>query len=443
MTEIGSDAFSLCRNLATVTIPNSVTTIGNSAFYGCSNLTSINIPSSVTAIGKDAFSYCISLPSINIPSNITTIECYTFYNCLKLASVTLPNSITNIEDAAFSYCKNLNAVNIPSSVKKISSTAFDKTGWIDNQPDGVVYAGDMAYTYKGSMENEDAFYVQTEGGVSLKLYVIHIQDGTTSINESAFSGRTELGGVTLPNSLETIGNSGFYGCYNLGLIDTYDNYEKEIGESEVIHKRAIIPDGVTTIGSLAFSNCINMDTLSIPNSVTDLGEGAFYGCISLSGVDIPNSVTIIPSATFSGCTGLKKITIPESVDSIGPSAFASIKPDTIWCYAEEVPKTADKAFDGVTTTTMKATPLLVPSSSLTLYKASTPWKNFKLLAMPQNNPSAKELNGDDDADGIHFANTDVWATEIFDLSGRRQNATKNGLQIVRMSDGTTRKVIKK
>ena len=83
---IGNMAFSSCRSLTNINIPNSVTTIGDSAFWGCDSLTNINIPNSVTTIGKCAFSDCKSLTNINIPNSVTTIEDWTFHNCINLPS---------------------------------------------------------------------------------------------------------------------------------------------------------------------------------------------------------------------------------------------------------------------------------------------------------------------------------------------------------------------
>ena len=59
VTSIGGGAFQYCRDLTSVTIPNSVTSIGGGAFYSCSGLTSVTIPSSVTSIGRSAFRNCI------------------------------------------------------------------------------------------------------------------------------------------------------------------------------------------------------------------------------------------------------------------------------------------------------------------------------------------------------------------------------------------------
>ena len=85
-------------------------------------------------------------------------------------------------------------------------------------------------------------------------------------------------------------------------------------------KQVIIGDGVTTIGSSAFSDCSSLTSVTIPNSVTEIGERAFAGC-SFKSVTIPNSVTTIGDHAFESCSSLKSVTIPNSVTTIGVYAF--------------------------------------------------------------------------------------------------------------------------
>ena len=104
VTSIGDDAFSYCKGLTSVTIPNSVTSIGVWAFGGCSGLTSVTIPNSVTSIGDEAFGGCSGLTSITIPNSVTSIGFGAFADCSGLTSVTIPNSVTSIGDYAFYTC---------------------------------------------------------------------------------------------------------------------------------------------------------------------------------------------------------------------------------------------------------------------------------------------------------------------------------------------------
>ena len=123
ITSIGYGAFQCCR-LTNVTIPNSVTSIGAGAFYNCKSLTSITIPDSVTSIGEYAFQNCSSLASITIPDGVTSIGDSTFNGCSSLTSATIPDSVTSIGAGAFSGCNSLTSINIPDSATTIGNSAF-------------------------------------------------------------------------------------------------------------------------------------------------------------------------------------------------------------------------------------------------------------------------------------------------------------------------------
>ena len=144
---IGWSAFNGCSSLASVVIPNSVTSIGEYAFSDCSSLASVAIPNSVTTIESSAFSGCSSLASVVIPNGVTTIESYAFSGCSSLASVVIPNGVTTIGKAAFLGCSSLASVVIPNGVTTIESYAFKGCSSLASVviPNSVVKIGDLAF----------------------------------------------------------------------------------------------------------------------------------------------------------------------------------------------------------------------------------------------------------------------------------------------------------
>ncbi len=280
------------------------------AFSGCSNLTSVIIPNGVTSVSWCAFYGCSSLTSVTIPNSVTTIDYRAFMNCSSLTSIVIPESVTTIEKQAFLDCENLASIDIGNSVNNIASSALSGTAWFDNQPDGLVYAGRVAYKYKGIMPDNTS---------------IDIREGTLGISGNAFFDCNGLTSITIPNSVTFIGAFAFDGT------SFYNNMDDEIvylGRCLYSYKgdmpsdtEIVINEGTVSISPCAFQNCENLISVTIPNSLTTIGEAAFDHCEGLRSVLFSNSITSIGNEAFAYCNSLVSAIILESVCSIGNYAF--------------------------------------------------------------------------------------------------------------------------
>ena len=316
--------------------------------------------------------------------SVTSIGKWAFYDCPGLTSVTIGNNVTNIGDYAFEYCSVLTSVTIVNSV--------------------------------------------------------------TSIGDHAFSGCTGLTSVTIPNSVTSIGTGAFGGCSALESIiveegnTIYDSRENcnaiiETATNTLIagFKNTVIPNSVTSIGEVAFYFCTGLTEITIPNSVTSIGNGAFSFCTSLTSVTIGNSVTSIGRGAFSYCSVLTEITIPNSVTSIDEGAFAYCPVLTsVISLIEEPFEISENVFENwvedhyeFTTAT-----LYVPAGTKSKYESTLAWNKF-----------ANIVEGIENA--VKSVETDAKAEETvrYNVGGQRISSPQKGLNIVKMSDGTTRKVM--
>ena len=314
VAQIGVDAFSDCKNLKEITLPNSVTSIGEYAFYNCSSLTGITIPNSVTSIGEYAFSDCISLAQITIPNSVTEISKGMFNGCTSLINVNIPNTLTTIKGAAFKGCSSLQQINLPNNIVMLDDEAFEDCSSLASIaiPAGVTVIGYEVFRNCGSLTS------------------VLLHKDVTEIRWRAFSACSSLTTITIPNSVTVIESQAFAGCENLAEIN--------------------IPNGVTEIGNLTFSNCSNLTNVTIPNSVTRIGAYAFYSCSSLAEITIPNSVTEIGSTAFNACSSLQNIICKPTTPPMGGSLM----------------------FDGI----HSSAKIYVPTGSGDAYKAKQYWSDY-------------------------------------------------------------------
>jgi len=374
VTEIGESAFGSCHRLTEVIIGDSVTSIGKGAFYHCNSLVSVTIPDSVTNIGEYAFEQCTGLTDVTIPDSVIGMGENAFYYCNNLIiyceAASQPSSWDSVWNPSKKPvvwdCVNNDVAdngNIYCTVEGIRYTLKDSVAVVEMQPSAsnittanipaavtykdtaynVIGISDYAFEYCTSLTSVTIPDSVTEIGNyafcdCTSLTSVTIPDSVTNIGRNAFYGCTSLTSVTIPDSVASIGEGAFSACTSITsvyitdiakwcAIDFYDSYSnplcnaKNLYVNNTLVTELVIPNGVTSIGSSAFSGCTSLKSVTIPNSVTSIRDYAFSGCTSLKSVTIPNSVTSIRDYAFSGCTSLTSVTIPDSVTSIGYGAF--------------------------------------------------------------------------------------------------------------------------
>lgn len=200
VTRIDSSAFQGCSKLATLKLPATLDTIGPSAFSGCSSLITVDLPAPLRHVTKNAFKGCTSLLSVALGDNVEIIGSSAFNGCTRLATLNIPPRLRAIGSNAFYNCKLLNNFDLPITCSDVRHNALKGTAWHDAQPDGVTYAGYVAYDYKGEMPAG---------------YHLALRDSIVGIAQYAFYNQKNLERVTLPFSVYDLGGWCFGQCSNI------------------------------------------------------------------------------------------------------------------------------------------------------------------------------------------------------------------------------------
>ena len=180
------------------------------------------------------------------------------------------------------------------------------------------------------------------------------------------------------------------------------------------------------LGDYVFFDCSGLTSLTLPSSVTEIGEHAFLNCRGLTNFTIPSGVTSIGTSAFFCCYGLISLTIPSSVTSIGGFAFNDCSGLTsIYAYMEKLPETGSNLFLGCDA---KNCTVYVPKGTGDAYF----WSSFGYF----------DKIVEFDAAGIDkvTTSTDVEEVSRYYLNGQRLVGPTKGLNIVKYSDGSVKKV---
>ena len=281
---ISNDTVIGCRpHLATIIIPEEITTIADYAFSNGTNLSSITIPNTVMSIESSALTGCTFAKDSIINHSSLNAEENNYWGA-QIVDKEIDRLFIN-DSTIVGYRAPLDAVTIPKGVKEIPRNVFLNCTSLTS----ITIGNDVTHIAR------EAF----RGCTALEEVVI--LDGVTTIDRDAFIYCTGLKEVSIGNGVKSIGRWMFSGCTAL--------------------EKVTLGNGVTSIGSEAFEDCVSLPAIVLPDSITTIESSLFRGCSALKEVGIGNRVTSIESNAFTGCSALEEITIPQSVESIGVSAF--------------------------------------------------------------------------------------------------------------------------
>lgn len=349
-------------------------------------------------ISDYAFYGCDGLRSLTLPTNITLIGNHAFGVCRNLATLNIPSNVTSIGNCAFLDCYNLKSIDLPSRLTSIGGSAFSGCNYLAS---------------------------------------LNFPSSLSEIGESAFSGCNSLKSVTLPPNLISISNGTFSGCDSL--------------------KSVTFPSGLTSIGQNAFLECQRLSNVTFPSSPFSIGHYAFRGC-RFTSLTLPSSLTEIGVEAFAHCKGLKSLTLSTSLSRIGDNAFgdcdrlttltipsgltslSTLNGDSEYHYdlfsesdiesvyvAWEVPIPAGGFFYHVN---LSNCTLYVPQGTRLRYSGTEVWRDFGEI-------KEYDISGVDKVDN----HSEAKEASRYSLDGQRLSVPVKGLNIVRYSDGSIKKVV--
>ena len=444
---ISDYAFYNCRGLTSVTIPNSVTSIGGGTFNGCSNLTAVNIPNSVTSIGDWAFYGCYGLTSVTIPNGVTTIGRYAFSSCYGLTSVTIPNSVTSIDYGAFGNCWSLTSVICHATKVPTTDTETFYSPYLANATLYVPEASIDAYKTTEPWSSFGTIIPLEEENIE----IVPMEEET----EIAFADNMEegqnLSGVVIDNiyfNLNAEGEDGFLAeekCVVVSSVVSEEQLETVVGKDvndeavkenfnglimEVTAGKGTISITIQTVGSYVLNVKIGdgevqtytqseRGTVEIPYMTNDTSYVYIYGTI-LKSADKDGKLRVLANEaenyikiySIKWTPTMPSYTVTYMIDE------EVYKTYTVE-YGADIAEEAAPEKEGYIFSGWDAIPTTMPAHDVTITGKFT----F--------------------VDGIADIHAEDGNTQIFTLDGKRVEKLQKGVNILRMGDGTVKKVFVK
>ena len=331
-------------------------------------------------LGDNAFQRCTAMKTATLGDGITSIGRYSFDGCNQLENIVIPNTVTSLGNCAFGNCTSMTSAKISCNVATIGSYAFSNCS---------------------------------------ALPKIEIPLSVEKIDNYAFSGCKSLKEVIMTDrnaddKALTLGSNGSSPLFADCPLDS------------VYIGRNISYSTSSSDGYSPFYRNTSLRSVTITDKETEISPNEFYGCTNLQNVQIGDGVTSIGDWAFSGCSSLNYFAFGSSVKTIGKEAFSDCTAMTrLISRAVTPPTCGSQALDDINKWSCT---LSVPTGATTAYQQADQWKEFFFI--------------DNNISGINkLMNTKAAPTHFYNLNGQKIQNTKLGLNIIKMSDGTTKKVI--
>lgn len=404
-----------CPNLASVTFGPEVTVIPN-YFLQYSPLKSIEFQADITYLGASCFANS-QIEKIVLPESLTTYY-QSCYNHAAAKEVEI-NSRNLLFPFNFDLGETIKKITIGETVESITG------GFISDFREGTT----LYYNAISLDTDRNLFNWQNIDNVVIGNKVRMLPAIFMSQNET-------IKNITIPASVEKIGNSAFYKCTALEQI-TFLGEECVLGNSTFAEcsnlKSISLPAKSTEIPTECFYNCTSLTSIDIPHEVNTIGSSAFEGCRSLKSLELPKGINQIPSYAFMDCSSLESLTIPENIRALlywsfkGCSSLKSLVLETgtqlysafvdcvslssITCKSVSPPYCGMlDEFTGVDKTNCE---LIVPEEGIERYRTADVWKEFYNIK----------------ASGLELIAADAYGqpSAIYDINGRKINGNAENL----------------